>query len=233
MHRTNRINRRRLHAILPILYIPVMTIFLAFSVVEAQKNNREAAQRAFDRGYQYQTGKGIRKDLGRALEAYREAFTKDKSYADAYYNFALIAFYEFQRYDLAELGFKNYLQFHPNDAKTVHDLGVAYHKQGKFEEAIRQYRRALELKPDMAQAHYNLGNIYYHLKRPEMALQEWDKAIQLDPENETYINRRKRIKEIKRQKESVLSPDNVWWIMYGLAGVFVAYCIFYMFRKRR
>ena len=231
MQRINRIKQKRLPFILSILYIPVITVFLAFTTTEAQKN-REAAQRAFDKGYQYQTGKGIRKDLRRAFEAYQEAVSQDNSYADAWYNLAQVGF-DIDRFDVAELGYKQYLKFHPNDAQTVHDLGVAYHRQGKLNDAIRQYRRALELKPDMAQAHYNLGNIYYYQKRYDLAVQELDKAIELDPENETYINRRELIKEIKRKKESFLSPDRVWWIMYGLAGVFVVYYIYYLVRKRR
>gem|GEM_PF-5367671 len=237
MRRGYRINKRRSQAILPVLHIPVLTIliiFLAFATAEAQRRDREAAQRAFDRGYQYQTGQGIRRDLGRALEAYREAILKDPNYADAYYNLAQVGF-DIRRYDVAELGYKKYLQFYPNDAQAVHDLGVVYHKQGKekYNDAARQYRRALELKPDMAQAHYNLGNIYYALDRQDMAVQEWDKAIQLDPNNETYINQRERITKIKQQQESALSPDTVWLIMYGLAGVFVVYYIIYMVRKRR
>lgn len=231
MHRINRINKRRCQTILPILCIPV--IFLVFAAAEAQKGDREAAQRAFNRGYQYQTGQGVRRDLNRALQAYREAIQKDPNYVDAYYNMAQIGF-DIRRYDLAEWGYEKYLQFRPDDAQAVHDLGVVYHKQGKekYKDAIRQYRRALELKPDMAQAYYNLGNIYYALDRQDLALQYWDKAIQLDPNNQTYINQRERITKIKQREESPLSPDTVWLIMYGLAGVFVVYYIIYTVRKR-
>lgn len=236
MRRVYRINKRRSQAILPVLYIPVLTtliIFLAFTTAEAQRN-REAARRAFDRGYRYQTGQGVQRNLRGALDAYREAIQEDPNYADAYYNLAQVGF-DMRLFNVAELGYKKYLQFYPNDAQAVHDLGVVYHKQGKekYNDAVRQYRRALELKPDMAQAHYNLGNIYYALDRQDLAVQEWDKAIQLDPNNETYVNQRERITKIKRQKESVLSPDTVWLIMYGLAGVFVVYYIFYTIRKRR
>jgi tetratricopeptide (TPR) repeat protein len=230
MRRINRINKRRCQAILPILCIPV--IFLVFATAEAQRGDRVAAQRAFDRGYRLQTGQGIQKNLRGAFEAYREAIQKDPTYVDAYYNWAQVGF-DIGRYDVAELGYKKYLQFYPNDAQAVHDLGAAYHKQQKLEDAIRQYRRAIELKPDMAQAHYNLGNIYYYLKRQDLALQYLDKAIQLDPNNETYLNRRQRITNIQRQEKSLLSPDTVWLIMYGLAGVFVVYYIIYMVRKRR
>lgn len=237
----------RLQAILSILYIHVKNsgggrgsvraelvvifLLLALATAEAQKG-REGAQKAFERGYQYQTGQGVRRDLRRAVDAYREAIMLDPTYADAYYNLAQVCF-DMRRYDLAEWGYTRYLKFQPNDPQAVHDLGVVYHKEGKLDDAIRQYRRALELNPDMAQAHYNLGNIYYGRKREALALQEWDKAIQLDPNNETYINQRERITRLARQKESVLSPDTVWWIMYGLAGTFVIYYIVHTVRKRR
>ena len=209
----------------------VLCILLISATAESQKN-REAAQRAFDRGYQFQTGRGIMKNLEAAYLAYREAISLDPSYADAYYNFAQVCS-DVLRFDLAELAYKNYLKFQPNEVTAIHDLGVVLHRQGKYDAAIRQYRRALELNPNLSQAHYNLGNVYYALKKEDLAIQEWDRAIQLDPENETYLHRRERFARIKRQKESPLSPDTVWWIMYGLGGVFVIYCLVYWARRRK
>ncbi len=209
----------------------VLCMLLTSASAESQ-TNREAAQRAFDRGYQFQTGRGVMKNLEAAYLAYREATDLDPSYADAYYNLAQVCS-DVLRFDLAEYAYKSYLRFQPNDVGAIHDLGVMLHKQGKYDAAIRQYRRALELNPNLSQAHYNLGNAYFALKKENQAIQEWDRAIQLDPENEVYTNRRERFARIKRQKESVFSPDTVWWIMYGLGGVFVVYYMIYLVRKRR
>jgi tetratricopeptide (TPR) repeat protein len=210
----------------------MLLLLLPIGFPAGAQTGRESAQKAFDRGIRYQTGKGVIKNLELALEAYRETIRLDPTYADAYYNLAQVAF-DIRRFDVAEWGYEKYLRFNPNDAMAAHDLGVTYHKQGKLDAAVRQYRRVLTLDPGMAQAHFNLGNIYYTLKKESLALQEWDKAIQLDPYNQAYIAQRERISQIAREKDRVLSPDRVWWFMYGLGAVFVAYCIYYFWPKRR
>lgn len=193
---------------------------------------RENAQAAFDRGYRYQTGRGIKKDLRLALEAYREAIKQDPSYSDAYYNMAQISF-DIGRYDVAVWGYKNYIKYNPGDAQAIHDLGVVYNMQGEYDLAIQQYRKALSLNPNLSQAHYNLGNVYYALKKQDLAIREWDIAIQMDPEKEAYVNRRERFARIERQKKGLFSPRMVGGFMWGLLGVFVVYSVIYWLRRRR
>ena len=137
----------------------LVVMMTVIAVAAEAQSPRENAQRAFDRGYQYQTGRGVRRNLEAAWLAYREAISLDPTYADAFYNLAQVCF-DIRRYDLAELAYKKYLKFQPNEVQAIHDLGVVLHKQGKYEEALRQYRQALALDPNMAQAHYNLGNLY-------------------------------------------------------------------------
>lgn len=194
---------------------PTLLLLTTIAVAPEAQSPRENAQKAFDRGYQYQTGKGIKRNLRFAIDAYLEAIKLDPSYGDAYYNFAQISF-EVGRYDRAVWGYMNYLKYNPYDPQAEHDLGVVYNMQGNFDLAIQQYKKALAMKPDLAQAHYNLGNVYYAQKKGDMAIREWDRAIELDPENEVYSNRRERFARIERQKKSLLSPDVVRGIMWGM-----------------
>lgn len=69
----------------------------------------------------------------------------------------------------------------PNKARGHNSLGLAYYKQGRVEEAIREYREALKLDPDHLEAHHNLGATYAKQGRLEEAIQEYLIALSLQP----------------------------------------------------
>lgn len=70
----------------------------------------------------------------------------------------------------------------PAKARTHLNLGLAYDKKGRSEDAIRSYLTALRLEPGSAKARNNLGTIYVHQDRFGEAEQELHSAIRLDPE---------------------------------------------------
>lgn len=49
------------------------------------------------------------------------------------------------------------VRLEPENARYVYDLGWAYHKMGRLEEASARYRAALELDPALESAAYNLS----------------------------------------------------------------------------
>jgi Flp pilus assembly protein TadD len=49
------------------------------------------------------------------------------------------------------------LRDQPNDHRVLQNLGIAYSKAGRLDDAVRCYRRALELQPQLAGAHYGLA----------------------------------------------------------------------------
>jgi len=58
---------------------------------------------------------------------------------------------------------------HINCTDAIHNLGLTYRKQGKYEKAITQHQRALRIKEktygvdhiNCAETIYNLGTTYY------------------------------------------------------------------------
>ncbi len=199
--------------------------------LEAQDPSEEA-QKAFDMGYRYQAGKGVQRDLKRALSYYRQAVKLAPSYSEAYHNLAQVC-YDMRRFDLAERFFARYLEFKPNDAQAVHDLGVAFHRQSKLKKAEAQYKRALVLDPEMAQAYYNLGNIYYKRKQEDLALQAYDTAIDLEPENEAFLSKRKTVINIRQTRQKFLSPTTVAWMMRIFGVALIIFFISYRLKKRK
>jgi cytochrome c-type biogenesis protein CcmH/NrfG len=60
-----------------------------------------------------------------------------------------------QKYKTAEAALVRALALVPNDINTLDSLGMVYHAQGKFEEAVASFRLAVKLKPgDRHLEHY-------------------------------------------------------------------------------
>ncbi len=63
------------------------------------------------------------------------------------------------------------------------NLGNAYYKVGRFQEAIKYFARALELKPDYDLAVINMANAYRKLGRDDAALTGYERYLSIDPKN--------------------------------------------------
>ncbi len=69
------------------------------------------------------------------------------------------------------------------DAATPHyNLGNAYAKQNRLDEAIIEYTTASSLKPDFAEAHNNLGSAYLKRNRLDEAVNQFIAALKLKPD---------------------------------------------------
>lgn len=69
-----------------------------------------------------------------------------------------------------------------NNYKAYHGLGLAYHRLGNDEQAIRHMRRSLSLKPDN-RAHIDLGVVYMGQQRFKDAEREFTESLKLKPDN--------------------------------------------------
>ncbi len=70
----------------------------------------------------------------------------------------------------------------PHKARVYSNRGVAYGKNGKFQEAIADLSKSIEIQPGHVKAYSNLGYIYYLQGDFVQALQYYNKAIALDPD---------------------------------------------------
>src|SRR5207237_2672404 len=60
--------------------------------------------------------------------------------------------------DEAIVAFQKALTTHPDSASIHYDLGVAYEKKNRAEDAQKEYLQAIKLKPDLGEALLALGN---------------------------------------------------------------------------
>ena len=51
------------------------------------------------------------------------------------------------------------MEINPSHFLACNNLGIAYKRLGKFDEAINYYRKAIEIKKDYVDAHINLSTI--------------------------------------------------------------------------
>jgi len=76
---------------------------------------------------------------------------------------------------------KDVVRKSPSKARPHNNLGVAYEKEGRTDEAIREYLLAIQINPDYDEAHYNLGVAYEKKGRIKDAVQELLTAIRISP----------------------------------------------------
>ena len=90
-----------------------------------------------------------------------------------------------RHYTLAILTYKRALELDPECAAIYHRLGLAYYKEGEFDDAKDAFQKAISLNPLSAHYHYSLGQLlqdYHDLDGAwREAVHEFTKAIELDP----------------------------------------------------
>ncbi|MGD0885159.1 MAG: tetratricopeptide repeat protein, partial [Thermodesulfovibrionales bacterium] len=71
----------------------------------------------------------------------------------------------------------------PDAALPHNNLGNAYVKQNRLDEAVDEFIIALKFKPHFADAHYNLGTTYVKQNRLDEAVNEFIIALKLEPDD--------------------------------------------------
>ena len=75
------------------------------------------------------------------------------------------------------------LEQQPDRVEARSNLGAAYMKLGRYEEAIAQYRRALSVNPGLAGLRMNLGLAFYKSDRLGEAVPEFEAVLKADPKS--------------------------------------------------
>jgi tetratricopeptide (TPR) repeat protein len=83
-------------------------------------------------------------------------------------------------YDAALTSYRLALRDHPNDARILQNMAIAFTRTRHLDEAIRHYRRALELDHGLAGAHYGLAFLLLKRGDPDGAAQHL-KAFLVQP----------------------------------------------------
>jgi len=86
------------------------------------------------------------------------------------------------RYDLAEVEFKQAVSSEPDSAEIHYFLGRVYYTSGNYPLARKEFETAVRLNPTYMKAYANLGLALEGLEENSAALDNYMKAIQLDTE---------------------------------------------------
>jgi len=71
----------------------------------------------------------------------------------------------------------------PDRVEARSNLGAAYMKLGRYEDAIAQYRKALTARPDLANVRLNLGLVFYKSDRIDEAALEFEQVLKAQPQH--------------------------------------------------
>ncbi|HTH63333.1 MAG TPA: tetratricopeptide repeat protein [Gemmatimonadales bacterium] len=74
-------------------------------------------------------------------------------------------------YEAALTSYRLALRDHPNDARILQNMAIAFTKTARTDEAIRHYRQALDLDENLAGAHYGLAFLLQKRGDPDGAMQ--------------------------------------------------------------
>jgi predicted O-linked N-acetylglucosamine transferase (SPINDLY family) len=120
-------------------------------------------------------------DLERAEQCYRDVLRRNPAHATAWYLRSVIAMGEKQFARAAEL-LEQAARHAPSSAVILCNLGEAYRRLERNEDAAMVLRRAVEAQPDLAEAHFNLGIVERAAGRVRDAIDCFERALSLKPD---------------------------------------------------
>lgn len=166
--------------------------------------------------------------LERAEESFTEAIKMDPAMADAY-NALGVVLTKRRRYDEAIELFTKALELNPNDAGFRINVALAYHLQGRSEDAEQAYQLAVDTNSDFAgvldflsggtgkgttkrdplqkiasEKAYEDGAAFLRLDRLDRAVEQFDRALSLDPNNAEALNAKGVIATRQRRYDDAL-----------------------------
>src|SRR5690606_23507068 len=113
--------------------------------------------------------------------------------------------YEAQKFNEAEANYLKSLSKKEQSEEGIFNLGDAYYKQKKFNEAAQQFNNIAtktENKAVKAKAYHNLGNALLEAQKLEESIAAYKKSLMLNPKDEeTRYNLAYALEMLKKQQE--------------------------------
>jgi Ca-activated chloride channel family protein len=111
--------------------------------------------------------------------------------------------YKKSNYDKAEKSFNENAVKDPTDPKLQYNLGNAYYKNNKPEEALSAYQSALRHSKfkQKDQVLQNIGNVYYNNKDYAQALDAYKQALRVNPKNQDVKNNYELAKQMMQEQQ--------------------------------
>jgi tol-pal system protein YbgF len=102
-------------------------------------------------------------------------------------------------YDIAVMGFEQYVRAFPTGARAVEaqvNIGHCYMLQGKYEQAIEAYDTAIRNYPSsdaIAEAYVKKGEAHFNLKQPDSARDAWQHVLKTYPDSNAALLAKQRL----------------------------------------
>jgi predicted O-linked N-acetylglucosamine transferase (SPINDLY family) len=113
----------------------------------------------------------------------------------------------------AEYLYRQILSETLSHAGAWHFLGIIFHKQGRYEEALRYIEKSIRLENSKSVFHSNYGVILVDVGKTDEALHAFQKALEFDPQNtDAHTNfdqlrlNQNKVKGLKTVFESLPNP---------------------------
>jgi superkiller protein 3 len=158
---------------------PATNLIILF-VFPAILTAQTAAKDWFTKGMQLKE----KQDYEAALIAFKNAVSKKADYGEAYYQAGWCC-NELEKYEDAVDLLRKYNPS-TNELKKdkFNELGLAYYKLQKGNEAMEEFHKTLELFPNNGAALRGLANIYYEIEEDhDKALEYYEKALKVNEED--------------------------------------------------
>ncbi len=120
-----------------------------------------------------------------------------------------------EKYSDAEKWLDKALSIEPENPQGLYHMGVVYHEQGKFDEAIEMYQDAIKNFPkknkhDIAEAYQNLGCSLWEARRREEALEAWKTCLKYNPSQRYAKKNLKDFTNAYGMGKSPVGMDDIW-----------------------
>jgi Ca-activated chloride channel family protein len=119
--------------------------------------------------------------------------------------------YEKNKFADAEAEYKKALQLNPTSREGQFNLGNAYYRQQRFDEAQRSYNASIttaKTPVDQSMAYYNLGNGLFRSNKIPESLEAYKQALRLNPADEEARYNYQLAKDRLKQQNQQQSDQN-------------------------
>jgi tetratricopeptide (TPR) repeat protein len=110
------------------------------------------------------------------------------------------------RYTDAEVEYKKALAKNPKSKEAEMNLGNAYYKQQRFDEALRQYANAgeaMKSPQEQSAAYYDAGNALYNMQKYREAVGAYKQALKISPQDDdARYNLAMALEKLKQQQQN-------------------------------
>lgn len=156
------------------LMILIMAVFIG-SCATASIENMQKATAHYKLGVSYLNENNVQPAFIEFRKAY-ELNPEDKEVLNA---IGIIYLLKFEDYPNAIDFFQKAISVDPDFAEAHNNLGFAYEKSRKFNEAIESYKKALSnlIYRSPEKAYYNLAKVYYRLGKYDEAIDAHKEAL--------------------------------------------------------